>query len=67
MKNQIITEDEQYISYLIQENDSFKKYAIVSKKEDLVEISCKDKTTNQIYSVYLRKIDIKNLYDTLRG
>ena len=61
-----ITEDEKFISYLLMETDNFKKYVIVGKEDDTVEVSCKDKMTGEIYSVYLRKIDIKNLYETLK-
>lgn len=66
MKLNLITEDEKFTSYLLMENENFKKYVIVGKKDDTVEVSCKDKMTGEIYSVYLRKIDIKNLYETLK-
>ena len=67
MKLNQIANDEKFTSYLLTENDNFKKYAIVGKEDDTVEISCRDKMTDQIHSVYLRKIDIKNLYETLKG
>ena len=66
MTNQIIAEDEKFISYLLYENDSMRKYAIVGKEDDTVEISCRDKSSGEIFSVYVRKIDIKNLYETLK-
>lgn len=66
MKLNKISEDKKFTSYLLMETDNFKKYVIVGKEDDTVEISCKDKITDQIYSVYLRKIDIKNLYETLK-
>ena len=66
MKLNQIASDEKFTSYLLMETDNFKKYVIVGKEDDTVEISCRDKITDQIYSVYLRKIDIKNLYETLK-
>lgn len=66
MKLNKISEDKKFTSYLLMETDNFKKYVIVGKEDDTVEISCRDKMTDQIYSVYLRKIDIKNLYETLK-
>ena len=66
MKLNLIAEDKKFTSYLLMETENFKKYVIVGKEDDTVEVSCKDKMTDEIYSVYLRKIDIKNLYETLK-
>lgn len=66
MKLNKIANDKKFISYLLMETDGFKKYVIVGKEDDTVTISCRDKMTDEIYSVYLRKIDIKNLYETLK-
>lgn len=62
-----IAEDELFTSYLLKETDAFKKYVLVSKNDERIQISCKDKMTGEIHSVYLTKLDIKNLFDTLKG
>lgn len=66
MKLNQIASDEKFTSYLLMETDNFKKYVIVGKEDGTVVISCRDKMADQIHSVYLRKIDIKNLYETLK-
>ena len=60
----IITENEKFVSYLINETNNFIRYIIINK-EDAVEISCKDKIFGTTNSIYLTESDIKNIYETI--
>ena len=59
----IITENEKFVSYLINETNSFIRYVIINKEEDIVEISCRDKIFETTNSIYLTESDIKNIYE----
>lgn len=69
MKLQVMAVDENNKSYLLykSKDGNIIRYMITHNNDDGIEIYEKVKDLNYESVIHLRKIDILNLYDTLKG